>query len=167
MDTFQSTRPIRGATRSAGISRLLGYHFNPRAPYGARLYGGAEYGGAGGISIHAPHTGRDMQTRAPQLRGQNFNPRANLYGVCPFYSDFNPRAPYGARLVAFLSGPAFFVFQSTRPIRGATLIFPASVKPFLISIHAPHTGRDNKYEIGYAWNLKFQSTRPIRGATDL
>ena len=57
--------------------------------------------------------------------------------------NFNPRAPYGARR----RSPVFYnptlKFQSTRPIRGATV---AETEP-------------------QAMYLRFQSTRPIRGAT--
>ena len=82
----------------------------------------------------------------------------------------------------------FALFQSTRPIRGATGAFLISfyARPF-ISIHAPHTGRDSKSSGGqinkddfnprapygarrrayfaYFAARAFQSTRPIRGAT--
>ena len=79
------------------------------------------------ISIHAPHTGRDYMATPARL---------------PSVRYFNPRAPYGARLLrpAILGGLP--VFQSTRPIRGATnyvSVWPGSL---CISIHAPHTGRD-------------------------
>ena len=55
---------------------------------------------------------------------------------------FNPRAPYGARRTiarCFISGKKF---QSTRPIRGATFFVRRDVYIRAISIHAPHTGRD-------------------------
>ena len=35
----------------------------------------------------------------------------------------------------------------------------------MISIHAPHTGRDDRYQSGTPSSEAFQSTRPIRGAT--
>ena len=61
------------------------------------------------ISIHAPHTGRDgchqLQPCIPQ--------------------HFNPRAPYGARLVTDICKRNGIKFQSTRPIRGATCGRPA------------------------------------------
>ena len=34
------------------------------------------------------------------------------------------------------------IFQSTRPMRGATAVLADVVAHFLISIHAPHAGRD-------------------------
>ena len=146
---------------------------------------------------------------------------------------FNPRAPYGARLKTFTSMVYDLVFQSTRPIRGATLVFrrffpwmkhfnprapygarrgrivqttflcvdfnpraPYGARPGAvlgrvrrrrISIHAPHTGRDQQRQEKYPRpkdfnprapygarlsrrnkqriSSRFQSTRPIRGAT--
>ena len=78
--------------------------------------------------------------------------------------NFNPRAPCGARLVlvgtAYLawsfqstrpmrgatehpeSQRQFQPFQSTRPMRGATYSWPEWRALRLISIHAPHAGRD-------------------------
>ena len=147
---FQSTRPIRGATLLYRVSLCNG---EP-------------------ISIHAPHTGRD----AGRWRCQGHT------------GNFNPRAPYGARRnvteadrnIAFISIHAphtgrdaappcisikYSKFQSTRPIRGATIRWYTfeydrihfnprapygARRPCVralnamirISIHAPHTGRD-------------------------
>ena len=124
---FQSTRPIRGATGGAQLAAKPLFYFNPRAPYGARRTAQRFRVLRGGISIHAPHTGRDrgyicvanrgveFQSTRP-IRGATlklvswmegkryFNPRAP-YGARPSAdvrrhtdgSDFNPRAPYGAR----------------------------------------------------------------------
>ena len=147
---FQSTRPIRGATPCGGSSTLLSEM----------------------ISIHAPHTGRDtakntdctadkqFQSTRP-IRGAtkgrittivqspNFNPRApygaRLRTICFAMTSthFNPRAPYGARPAAvLLFGRRFLKFQSTRPIRGATNRLAHNMLCNNISIHAPHTGRD-------------------------
>ena len=57
------------------------------------------------------------------------------------------------------------IFQSTRPIRGATMGCTTICKKFDISIHAPHTGRDQDGDVQAAIKEIFQSTRPIRGAT--
>ena len=102
--TFQSTRPIRGATPAAHASATNRADFNPRAPYGARRAFVAAHGDALEISIHAPHTGRDLAS----LRSQAL--------LC----HFNPRAPYGARLRCSSARQSSRTFQSTRPIRGAT-----------------------------------------------
>ena len=56
------------------------------------------------ISIHAPHTGRDftvMIAMCPSLRISIHAPHTGRDGVClgnsVFLPNFNPRAPYGAR----------------------------------------------------------------------
>ena len=78
------------------------------------------------ISTHAPLAGRDL---LPYI-----DRRCRKY--------FNPRAPCGARLKTLRSSSPIFVFQPTRPLRGAT-------------------------HYSYYWidSLAFQPTRPLRGAT--
>ena len=56
---FQSTRPVRGATRSIPCRNSSISHFNPRAPCGARRSLSGCLGHALFISIHAPRAGRD------------------------------------------------------------------------------------------------------------
>ena len=171
---FQSTRPIRGATYLVARSGSGTPHFNPRAPYGARLFDKLELREITDISIHAPHTGRD----------------ARVYGSCWKRGYFNPRAPYGARRagagdvpapagisihaphtgrdsLAHCSSSRNATFQSTRPIRGATRTADLSPQDALnFNPRAPYGARRC---IGIFGRLlsKFQSTRPIRGATIL
>ena len=167
---FQSTRPMRGATvdfddtarfefisihaphagrdRSCAGTRAVRADFNPRAPCGARPARvpsptGSEYfnprapcgarpypllpmSPALGISIHAPHAGRDLLKLIKSITSQNFN----------------PRAPCGARHAQGLCPCAPNRFQSTRPMRGATIVL---------------------YK--FLFVNRFQSTRPMRGAT--
>ena len=118
------------------------------------------------ISIHAPHTGRDAGPGGQALRAKNFNPRAP-YGARLCRSawtsalrDFNPRAPYGAR-----PGPGGQAlrakrFQSTRPIRGATRYPEPVPEPQRISIHAPHTGRDGSVGIRIPGSVNFNPRAP-------
>src|SRR5690554_6206040 len=100
---FQSTRPLRGATLHACIMWL-----------------------AVGVSIHAPLARRDLMQRwqsenapvsihAPLARRDiyKFTNRHN-------YESFNPRAPCEARRSDAINYRAGLVFQSTRPLRGAT-----------------------------------------------
>ena len=100
---FQSTRPVRGATR-AHLRAAGGVH----------------------ISIHAPRAGRDAAANATNAIPPNFNPRApcgarqrSSHRRCRD-TYFNPRAPCGARLVDIYGEDAQGTFQSTRPVRGAT-----------------------------------------------
>ena len=84
--------------------------------------------------------------------------------------DFNPRAPCGARRIATISSRVSLIFQSTRPVRGATVLFSrhpmsesfqstrpvrgathsrfSSIQWRFISIHAPRAGRDTLDKIG-------------------
>ena len=146
---FQSTRPAWGTTPGAS---------------------GQPADGA--VSIHAPRTGRDQRRLYDVAGGLRFNPRApcgarpapfaNLLafrvafqstrpvrGATPLwrrwladYHSFNPRAPCGARLSRLKLDSWSSWFQSTRPAWGATSIRPKPQRNFLVSIHAPRTGRD-------------------------
>ena len=57
------------------------------------------------------------------------------------------------------------VFQSTRPLRGATQCREDHVHDPAISIHAPLAGRDSRQAARALAYRLFQSTRPLRGAT--
>ena len=102
-------------------------NFNPRAPYGARQVVLTPNNPLGTISIHAPHTGRDLWRLVIPQRFLHFNPRAP-YGarLDPVtdesnYEYISIHAPHTGRDTA---PDASIVtreqFQSTRPIRGAT-----------------------------------------------
>ena len=81
------------------------------------------------VSIHAPHAGRDPCNRyRPDIPG------------C-----FNPRAPCGARRISISAPSDVPVFQSTRPMRGATLPHVLLAPCSSVSIHAPHAGRDGNW----------------------
>ena len=56
-------------------------------------------------------------------------------------------------------------FQSTLPVRGATLSSPRHQEPLLISIHAPRAGSDSHIFSPHFGQSIFQSTLPVRGAT--
>ena len=58
------------------------------------------------------------------------------------------------------------IFQSTRPVRGATQMASAIQETEPISIHAPRAGRDVICVSSVLCFLLFQSTRPVRGATE-
>ena len=124
---FQSTRPVWGATPAFAAAHVRQRHFNPRAPCGARLgqtVGGVTYYN---ISIHAPRVGRDpvADVRSSPACISIHAPRVGR-DLCKldFTShalDFNPRAPCGARPLILLLINLLPVFQSTRPVWGATL----------------------------------------------
>ena len=100
------------------------------------------------VSIHAPHAGRDNNARRCVRARFSFNPRApcgaRLVVALTILrrSCFNPRAPCGARLPIQTVSPRLPGFQSTRPMRGATVPRGAVLYHYFVSIHAPHAGRD-------------------------
>ena len=146
---FQSTRPLRGATPRPVATTCPRKYFNPRAPCGARPYYEGKAARHKRISIHAPLAGRDHFEDYKEHRKKHFN----------------PRAPCGARPSQSLLQTQDDLFQSTRPLRGATPAGDALVVGLGISIHAPLAGRDRVGLPGAAVQLQFQSTRPLRGAT--
>ena len=168
---FQSTRPMRGATATGSFLIPSRSNFNPRAPCGARPQLFHSFPSSQRISIHAPHAGRDFSCFSQSGEKTNFNPRApcgarqapachvgGLLGIsihAPHAGrdsgngkivqrahDFNPRAPCGARPRLCHSPTPPLEFQSTRPMRGATQFLLGAGAVLVISIHAPHAGRD-------------------------
>ena len=191
---FQSTHPLRGATldkvrrqhlirisihaplagcdrhRAGGIGILQ--HFNPRTPCGVRLVcigvtlfilpfqsthplrgatiNGDRWKEYGHISIHAPLAGCDPVMRRCEMLRLHFNPRTPCgvrhdrpRGACACYRFQSTHPLRGATLDVAGDHRARVRFQSTHPLRGATL-FVRSFSVFL---------------------LLFQSTHPLRGAT--
>ena len=147
--TFQSTLPLRGATNPGNVGHAW-VKISIHAPLtGSDLILTSSFLPSPAISIHAPLTGSDY----PPARGG--------YGV----KDFNPRSPYGERPSRANRAAELVTFQSTLPLRGATVDCPhllsraadfnprspygerpasssCGVSPCRISIHAPLTGSD-------------------------
>ena len=101
---FQSTLPMRGATRKMLIEKKLKHNFNPRSPCGERPNSINTTLSAKFISIHAPHAGSDG--------------------------------------IGLQEMPLPAEFQSTLPMRGATVRNTNTGGGNDISIHAPHAGSD-------------------------
>ena len=147
---FQSTLPLRGATHfkvTCGQSQEISIH----APLtGSDVFSGGCCPATKTISIHAPLTGSDSGSLAYSDEGLVFQSTLPLRGAttksfapsscqtisihAPLtgsdvvtvdyncsYSNFNPRSPYGERLERFPGQPKPARFQSTLPLRGATL----------------------------------------------
>ena len=169
---FQSTRPVWGATAAQDRAVEDDYHFNPRAPCGARLLQTFYDLHKQPISIHAPRVGRDELDLD------------TVIGV----EHFNPRAPCGARLCISTTQKQSEKFQSTRPVWGATTgkdgfdehspSFQSTRPVWGATRDRPlkrHTGGDfnPRAPCGarprclhfHTWNTAFQSTRPVWGAT--
>ena len=141
---FQSTRPLRGATYCWRCRCCSHYNFNPRAPCGARP-----------LSAIYATTFLLFQSTRPLRGATTLDNRS-----CNQPYHFNPRAPCGARR---RSEPALHLppeFQSTRPLRGATLLVLGHVVVCGISIHAPLAGRDDKEATEVEVDLYFNPRAP-------
>ena len=148
-DQFQSTHPLRGATIEQINFALGELDFNPRTPCGVRH-----------TSWPTPTTCSNFNPRTPcgvRLDGhipfsglRHFNPRTPCGVRLPITSvstsasaNFNPRTPCGVRLIFFASPQKMIAFQSTHPLRGATVAPAAQLHGLVgISIHAPLAGCD-------------------------
>ena len=191
---FQSTRPARGATYCAFAASNPVSCFNPRALRGARQgFRGVPAGhlvfqstrparGATKrvsrfqfhlhVSIHAPCAGRDMSMLMCLYLLPCFNPRALRGARLPVLKRWlmswlfqSTRPARGATRELATCACELMMFQSTRPARGATYVAGSGDAPFAVSIHAPCAGRDCTISDINSTRGLFQSTRPARGAT--
>ena len=102
-----------------------------------------------GISIHAPHAGRDSRSDShsgQQHLFQSTRPvraRRILLTNSMFKVTFQSTRPVRARPLCGITGRSFVVFQSTRPVRARLTLETLSL-----------------------FSSTFQSTRPMRGATE-
>ena len=184
-----------GVRLKRGANSATEAYFNPRTPCGVRLItsnkrnsdkqfqsthplrGATEYTDETppdrSISIHAPLAGCDGRLSAKDV-------------VCV---NFNPRTPCGVRLRWANLLKVRWKFQSTHPLRGATINITRIQSINRISIHAPLAGCDRiKQQKDYLtqhFNPRtpcgvrrtqrtklingkiFQSTHPLRGATTI
>ena len=124
--TISIHAPLAGCDKSSIRNSPPYRDFNPRTPCGVRLFVLVVSLDGEGISIHAPLAGCDRP--GPEI-GMPLK-------------DFNPRTPCGVRLPCRFLHPVLDGFQSTHPLRGATV---AGCGVYRIS--------------------RFQSTHPLRGAT--
>ena len=150
---FQSTHPLRGATPGRSCSA-----------------------GSSCISIHAPLAGCDYAKILWSVCNFAISIHAPLAGCDPHrvqrwqsgHKHFNPRTPCGVRPSFVRSMAPEVEFQSTHPLRGATLC-PATGagQGGTISIHAPLAGCDCGWWTGSTGPGNFNPRTPCgvrRGA---
>ncbi len=148
--TFFLTFPQRGVRRAIAYTPPTSKYFNPRTPCGVRRPGPGGAAAVRFISIHAPLTGCDLPPTAP----------SDGWG-----RHFNPRTPCGVRPHYHVLWRYEGVFQSTHPLRGATVGDVLSLTPEQIfqSTH-PLRGATSMLAVVVGSDI-FQSTHPLRGAT--
>ena len=172
--SIHAPRAGRDFARNRGIVRADDC-FNPRAPRGARL-AHAVHRSTHGSLFQSTRPGGARRGIAEQcLSGcRCFNPRAprgarrqRSHDPNRLQSWFQSTRPGGARhLARSQCRRQRDMFQSTRPVRGATARSLIPSYSVTVSIHAPRTGRDTEpLCVTAARHDEFQSTRPARGAT--
>ena len=118
------------------------------------------------ISIHAPRAGRDGKNLSCQFCG-NISIHAPRAGrdrrSCrppgrP--TGFQSTRPVRGATLHHAAPPSDPLFQSTRPVRGATSNSPHLKTPKTISIHAPRAGRDNNCNFGHRLANNFNPRTP-------
>ena len=166
---FQSTRPVRGATRQRRL-RKLRVEFQSTRPVRGATPHDPRVQRVLHVSIHAPRAGRD-ESRHSNFHLHNVSihaPRAGRDSDSlinrPAALSFNPRAPCGARHGSYGLRPYVCMFQSTRPVRGATIDGHRRIIPTPFQSTRPVRGATTQYLISMNTG-RFQSTRPVRGAT--
>ena len=149
IDAISIHAPLAGSDHVASVEASVFKYFNPRSPCGERLPpqdSGTPYNLisihaplAGSdqspvslaqqslISIHAPLAGSDVLVKFVQIQ-ISISIHAPLAGSDHFaqlhygrYENFNPRSPCGERQPLTFPIMAFPLFQSTLPLRGATV----------------------------------------------
>ncbi len=145
---FQSTHPVRGATEYHGqrvVTLKISIHA-PRAGCDRRSLSSRRIGllfqsmhpvrGATGGTLTSGYAVVDFNPRTPC--GVRLSVEYNLSNV----GNFNPRTPCGVRRAEDNRIGPSLVFQSTHPVRGATIPAAPSQLDSIISIHAPRAGCD-------------------------
>ena len=125
-----------------------------------------------GVSIHAPHAGRDVTGRGQSPRRTSFNPRApcgarrvRLHDRTQFRL-VSIHAPHAGRDARHLHCRADGRVSIHAPHAGRDASSRERRSSARVSIHAPHAGRDARDRRRLIADRRFQSTRPMRGATD-
>ena len=144
---FQSTRPVWGATVDVVRGRYrkgVSIHA-PRVGRDVNLF---QTIGLFVVSIHAPRVGRDFSYVHFEEESECFNPRApcgarraKSPGVLPSTLFQSTRPVWGATN-PFDVTKREMQFQSTRPVWGATGCAGCHSPHLSVSIHAPRVGRD-------------------------
>ena len=167
--TFQSTCPARGTTSPSSCSLRASCNFNPRAPRGARrnylerlceiIVFQSTCPARGTTDVYqAIHAIQEISIHVPR---EGHDASGTPSGPDPGY--FNPRAPRGARHLWPRQAVEEFLFQSTCPARGTTVVQIRDNDADSISIHVPREGHDTP-SATWSWECGHFNPRAPRGA---
>ena len=171
LNGFQSTHPVWDATGCVHPKHFLGGISIHASRMGCDIICGF-YRYLFEISIHASRMGCDnMAVRLPPWQAISIHAsrmgcdgKAGRRYTVSMY--FNPRIPYGMRLVCGVRYSMPVIFQSTHPVWDATTRNPSSNQSQNISIHASRMGCDHTSTGTTPSTARFQSTHPVWDATD-
>ena len=148
---FQSTLPLRGATRSFRDAMVTIRNFNPHSPCGERRAGAVGRARPYDFNPHSPCGERPpfsticatesvFQSTLP-LRGATaeFCPR------CRTLWYFNPHSPCGERLLGIRAVVVLVRISIHTPLAGSDDTTTPAVAANTISIHTPLAGSDHVY----------------------
>ena len=170
ISAFQSTLPVRGATRNPGAF-FVPERFQSTLPVRGATEQAVIYCHYTQISIHAPREGSDHHSIKPKQKGQAFQSTLPVRGttavitIIQFSGLFQSTLPVRGATICPPGLPGAVRFQSTLPVRGATYDRPFWLTDEQISIHAPREGSDFWARRWTPFFRPFQSTLPVRGAT--
>ena len=142
---FQSTRPVKGATATTTATpRTL--RVSIHAPREGRDVAAAEAGDdVDGVSIHAPREGRDTMSAVSIQPVTSVSIHAPREGRDWHHNRSSTCRP---------------MFQSTRPVKGATFICLHPIANCRVSIHAPREGRDTGLIFSVSVQNRFNPRAP-------
>ena len=154
---------MRGATNYFNFPKLRVF-ISIHAPHAGSDYAAVCIANAVMISIHAPHAGSDGELCWDAKSPHDFNPRSPCgernVPILQSRCDFNPRSPCGERLYSAIALAMLEIFQSTLPMRGATIWNFVPILIYKISIHAPHAGSDELFFQFDSFVLDFNPRSP-------
>ena len=141
--------PLAGSDHVTPCVGRRNSNFNPRSPCGERLPVWSDVRLVRGDFNPRSPCGERRQYPCNTRAGRYFNPRSPCgerprscsTGSSGYY--FNPRSPCGERPAPVSSMGERLTFQSTLPLRGATMRDNPIANPTDISIHAPLAGSDH------------------------
>ena len=122
---FNSRAPC-GARPTSATSFVVGFTFQLTCPVRGTTTGAGVDLQLHKISTHVPRAGHDI----------------DAIGMGNDRTDFNSRAPCGARPYVAFDRFQLWKFQLTCPVRGTTQTFETTDGAVRISTHVPHAGHD-------------------------
>ena len=121
------------------------------------------------ISIHAPRAGGDRTGKASRRAYTDFNPRPPCGGrllnrhILPSAVPFQSTPPVRGATITAVCKYYLCIFQSTPPVRGATVVIVRVRYVDDISIHAPRAGGDGSPPGTYPDHQHFNPRPPCGG----